>query len=111
MQKLTSAIGAGTLYIGILILLSLWGALILKTLYGWFIPVAFPFMPVNLTLAPAYGINLITGYLLSSISQSNANAIDNVEGLYTRIASRLIQSFVIGVLVLLSGWITKTYFM
>ena len=73
MDKLGVAMLAGLALVGVMILLALFGAFTISTLWGWFIV---PFGVQSISLAHAYGLSVLASVFMSTRGLGNTKASD-----------------------------------
>lgn len=73
MDKLGVAMIAGLALVGVMILLALFGAFTISTLWGWFVV---PFGVQTISLAHAYGLSVLASVFMSTRGLSNTKAVD-----------------------------------
>lgn len=95
MDKLGVAMIAGLALVGVMILLALFGAFTISTLWGWFIV---PFGVQSISLAHAYGLSV-----LASVFMSTRGLVEQ------KAAVTLLQGVMLNVFALLFGFIAVQF--
>jgi hypothetical protein len=95
MDKLGVAMIAGLALVGVMILLALFGAFTISTLWSWFVV---PFGVQTISLAHAYGLSVLASVFMSIRGLSNTKAAD-----------ALTQGVMLNIFALLLGFITVQF--
>ena len=95
MDKLGVAVVAGLALVGVMILLALFGAFTISTLWSWFVV---PFGVQSISLAHAQGLSVLTSVFMSTRGLSNTKAAD-----------ALLTGVVLNILALLFGFIAVQF--
>ena len=96
MDKLGIAIFGGLALVGVMILLALFGAFTISTLWGWFVV---PFGVQTISLAHAYGLSVLASVFVSTRGLSNN----------TKAADTLLTGVMLNVFALLFGFIAVQF--
>lgn len=95
MDKLGVAMIAGLALVGVMILLALFGAFTISTLWSWFVV---PFGVQAISLAHAYGLSVLASVFMSTRGLGNTKATDT-----------LMTGVVLNVFALLFGFIAVQF--
>ena len=95
MDKLGVAMLAGLALVGVMILLALFGAFTISTLWSWFVV---PFGVQTISLAHAYGLSVLASVFMSTRGLNNTKAADT-----------LTQGVMLNIFALLFGFIAVQF--